>query len=61
MAAQIEREGSDAVSCVGLPTEGRDVALSPRQLEAGRRPDHADRQRGPHGAFSDAERRPAAG
>ena len=42
MAAQIEREGSDAVSCVAQPSgKKRDVALSPRQLEAGSRPDHS--------------------
>ena len=47
MAAQIGREGSDAVSCVAWSHgKRRDVALSPRKLEAGCRPDHAIRQRG---------------
>ena len=47
MAAQIEREGSDAVSCVAQPSgKKRDVALSPRQLEAGRRPNRSRRQPG---------------
>lgn len=52
MVAQIGQEGSfkrkpAAVRCVGRTgRECRDVALSPRQLEAGRRPNRCRRQHG---------------